>query len=366
MYQTDKGKNFLKNRDVKIKDVANRAGVSPATVSNVLNGTKFVSPDLKDRVNKAILDLDYQVDYIASRMKRKSTNTIGVVFTTLNLVFTAQVIKGIESVISNTDYKLIFYTTDNNIVREMYCIRMLVASKVDGIILDTSAHEEKDSDYLKSLANLRTGDKSIPVVSIERNLVNFGIHSVHVNNVAGGELSTRYLIDCGCRRIGLITGPTFSDLVRDRIIGYKNMLAKNGIPFDAELIIRGDFTPLSGYRAVNYLVKEGIVFDGIFCCNDEMAIGAIRGLAEREIAVPDDVKVMGFDNTFISSLVTPQISTVNVPKFRIGSSAARVLVELMQNDDVQGVDLSCEMSISIVIRASTDKGKVSGWDLDGW
>ena len=355
----------MKNRNVKIKDVAKYAGVSPATVSNVINETKFVSDDLKSRVTQAIRDLDYHVDYIASHMKKKSTHTIGVVLTTLNLVFTAQVIKGIQAVISGTDYKLIFYTADNNTEREKYCIRMLVASRVDGIILDTSAHEEKDADYLHFLANLKAGDKCIPVVSIERNLIAHGIHSVHVNNIAGGELATNYLIECGCRRIALILGPTFSDLVRDRMTGYRNMLREHGITYDEELIKEGDFTPLSGYQAIHYLVKEGIVFDGIFACNDEMAVGGIRGLMDNQIAVPDDVKVIGFDNTFISSLITPQISTVNVPKFRIGSSATRILIKLMEQDK-QNADFSCEMPISIVIRESTNKGKARGWDLEEW
>jgi len=348
-----------------IRDVAKYAKVSPATVSNVINGTKYVSDDLKERVNKAICDLDFQVDYAASIMKKSTTHTIGVILPTLNLVFTSQVINGIQSVISNNNYRIIFYTADNNIDKEINYVRMLTAYRGDGIIVDSIANEDKDADYLGYLATLHNGNKRIPVVSIERNFVEHGIHSVHVNNVLGGEIATNHLIECGCREIAIITGPTFSDLVIDRIKGYKNILTKHGISFDDELIIYGDFTPISGYRAVNHLIKEGLSFDSVFACNDEMAVGALRALLKNGISIPDDVKLIGFDNTFISSIVTPQISTINVPKFRIGYSAARILIDLIRkNGHVDG--LSCEMPISVIIRGSTEKGKVDGWELDVW
>jgi len=350
---------------VTIKDVAKHAGVSPATVSNVMNGTKYVSPDLIERVNEAIRSLDYQVDYIASRMKKHDTHTVGVVMTTFNSVFSTQVITGIQSLFAQNGYRLIFYTSNFNFDKELQYVRTLANSKVDGIILNTTAHESENAEYLNYLADLQCGGKHIPVVSVERNLVKFGIHSVHVNNVLGGELAANHLIECGCRRIALITGPNFSDLVLDRITGYKNILSKSGVHFDEELIVRGDFSALSGYRAANYLLKEGIEFDGVFACNDQMAVGALKALTEGGIAIPDDIKLIGFDNTFVSTLVTPQISTINVPKTRIGSSAARLLLDLMR-DEGQTDDLSLEMPISTIIRGSTEKVGNLGLELEGW
>lgn len=348
-----------------IKDVAARAGVSPATVSNVLNGTKFVSEERKARVLEAVRELDYQVDYIASSMKRKQTHTIGVMLTALNLLFTNHLINGIQSVISSNDYRLIFYTSDNNIEREARYLRMLVTSRVDGIILNTVASEKRNLDYLRRLARLHSGGKDIPLVSVERNLEKFGVTSVHVDNVHGGEMATGHLLACGCRRIALITGPTFSDLVLDRVTGYKNALAGAGIPYDEHLVYKGDFTPLSGVRAVHHLLRENIDFDGIFACNDEMALGAMKALTDHGKRVPEDVKLMGFDNTFVSSLVSPQISTVNVPKYRIGSTAAHILMDLMRDEEAAH-PLSCKMPIALVERGSTVQGKLTDWELDAW
>lgn len=352
-------------RTLTIKDVAARAGVSPATVSNVLNETKFVSEELKSKVLAAVRELDYQVDYIASSMKRKKTHTIGVVLTALNLLFTNQLINGLQSVIADNDYRLIFYTSENIFEKESRYLRMLATSRVDGIIINTVASEKRNPEYLRQLAHLSSGGKSIPVVSVERNLEKFGVPSVHVDNVQGGEMATQHLVNCGCRRIAVIKGPSFSDLIIDRVEGYQRVLERAGIAFDENLVCKGDFTPLSAVRAVHHLLRENIDFDGVFACNDEMAIGTMKALADYDRAVPDDVKLIGFDNTFISSLVTPQISTVNVPKYRIGATAAQILMDLI-GDEEKPRTLSSKMPIALVERGSTVKGKTTGWGLDAW
>lgn len=348
-----------------IKDVAARAGVSPATVSNVLNGTKYVSEELRAKVLDTVREMDYHADYIASSMKRKQTRTIGVVLTALNLLFTNQLINGLQSVIANNDYRLIFYTSENIFDKESRYLRMLVTSRVDGIILNTVASEKRNLEYLQQLSHLSSGGKSIPVVSVERNLEKFNITSVHVDNVQGGEMATQHLVDYGCRRIALIKGPGFSDLVIDRVAGYQRVLSRAGIPYDDHLVFKGDFTPLSAVRAIHHLLRENIDFDGVFTCNDEMAIGTMKALGDYGRVVPDDVKLMGFDNTFISSLVTPQISTVNVPKYRIGATAAQILMDLIGNGG-KSHTLSYKMPISLVERGSTVKGKTTGWELDAW
>lgn len=347
-----------------IRDVAKHAGVSSATVSNVLNETKYVSEELRSRVYQAVEELHFHPDYIASSMKRKTTQTIGVIITTLNRVFFSQMINGITSVASGNDYKLIFYSSENNIHKEKKYVDMLANSKVDGIILNTIANEEKDIDYMKYLQNLHIGNKPIPIISLERNLVKYGIRSVHVNNRRGGQIATEHLLKQGCRKIAFVSGPTFSDLIQDRYAGYQDMLRKYNIPFDEELVYRGDYSPISGYQAANHFISEGIAFDGIFACNDEMAIGVLKALKEAGRNIPDDVKIIGFDNTYVSSLVDPSISTVNVPKFRMGSCAAQMLIDHLHG--TANDDLSYELAIDLTVRSSTDSTRHTVWDLDKW
>lgn len=347
-----------------IKDVAKYAGVSPATVSNVLNETKYVSEELCNKVKKAVEELHYHPDYIATSMKRKTTQTIGVVVSTLNLIFISQVINGIQSVASKNDYKLIFYSSDNSIHKEMKYVDMLVNSKVDGIILNTIANEKKHADYIRYLQSLQTGKKPIPIVSLERNLSKLGIRSVHVNNRLGGQIATEHLVNHDCNNIALVTGPMFLDLTQDRYSGYLDILKTHNISFDKELICTGDFTPNSGYQAAKHLIAEGIHFDSIFACNDEMAIGVLKALKEADRIVPEDVKIVGFDNTFVTSLVTPSISTINVPKFRMGSCATQMLIDYLQ--DNTNDQMSCELPIDLTIRNSTESDKNVSWDLEKW
>ena len=348
-----------------IKDVAKYAGVSSATVSNVFNGTKYVSEELCARVNQAVEELHFQPDYNASNMKRKTTQTIGVIVTTLERIFFSQVISGITAVASKNNYRLIFYSSENNVQKEMKYVDMLVNSKVDGIILNTLANEEKHIDYIKYLQNLHIGKKQIPVISLERNLLKYGIRSVHANNRLGGQIATEHLIEQGCRKIAFVSGPMYSDLIQDRYTGYLDILQKYNISSDKELVYKGDFSPTSGYRAANHFILEGIDFDGIFACNDEMAIGVLKALKEMGRKIPDDIKLIGFDNTFVSSLVDPSISTINVPKFRMGSNAAQMLINHLQGSS-DNDNLSFELAIGLTIRTSTDSSRSSIWDLEKW
>ncbi len=347
-----------------IKDVAERAGVSSATVSNVLNGTKNVSEELRSRVYQAVEELHFHPDYMASCMKRKRTKTIGVIVTTLNRVFFSQMISGITSVASDNDYKLIFYSSDNDISKEMKYVDMLANSKVDGILLDTAACTKKHEEYIRYLQNLHIGSKKIPVISLEQNLVEYGIRSVHINNRLGGQIATEHLIRQGCRKIAFVSGPMLTPLIKDRYAGYQDMLTKYSIPFDKELVYPGDFSSVSGYHAANYFMTEGIAFDGIFACNDEMAIGVLKALKEAGRKIPEEIKVIGFDNTYVSSLVEPSVTTVNIPKHRLGSCAAWMLIDYL--DGKETGKMSCELPITLTVRSSTDAKKHTAWELNKW
>jgi DNA-binding LacI/PurR family transcriptional regulator len=248
---------------------------------------------------------------------------------------------------------------------------MLAGSRVDGIVLDSVAGFD-NRRYFDSLANLASGKKEIPVVSLERNLSKYGIFSVHVDNIEGGRLASRHLLEKGCKNIALITGPAFSDIVKDRVTGYREALEEAGASYDPNRVLQGDYTPLSGYRAAKRLLLDGIPFDGLFACNDQMAVGALKALNENGVRIPEAVKVIGFDNTFVSSLVSPSLTTVNVPKFRIGSTAAQYLIGKL-NPDLGDVTEpyptlgdSCQVPISITVRGSTEKGKDTGWELEYW
>lgn len=349
-----------------MKDVAQKAGVSISTVSNVINGTRFVSEDLRIHVMKTIEKLNYEVDLVARSLKNNKTMTIGVVLTSMDRIFIPQVVSGMQYTADRLGYNLTMYTTNDHFDKEKSYIRMLVNSKVDGIIVDSVA-ECNDDDYYIYLENLSKRKKSIPIISLERNLSRYGICSIYVDNILGAYKATKHIIEKGCKKIIHISGPSNLDIVQYRIQGYKQALAEMNVPYIENFQIEGDFSPLSGYRAMRNALVNGIEFDGVFADNDQMAIGAIKAIKENGLEIPGKIKIVGFDNTFVSSIVKPSLTTVNVPKYRMGVESVEMLYELMNSDvSMKHNNLSRELAISLLVRESTDIKQHSNWDLEGW
>jgi len=347
-----------------IKDVAEMAGVSISTVSNVINDTKYVSDELKIKINQAIVKLHYEVDPVARSLKSKKTMTIGVVITNINRIFFAQVIIGIQDSAVKNGYSLTFCNTNDNFKDEKRFIQMLESTWVDGIILD-SVSDINDVEYFKYLSSLGNNKKSIPVVSIERRAEGFGIDSVVVNNIKGGRIATKHLIQCGCIKIVHITGPLSSGIAQDRFSGYKDELRNKGLEIRNERIVEGDYSPLSGYDAMMRILLAGIEVDGVFAANDQMAIGAIKAIKEKGLKIPEDIKVVGFDNTFIASIVEPSLTTINVPKYKMGDAAVELLIKRIEQRK-EDCDKVIELPISLVLRQSTDLSGDKNWDLNDW
>jgi LacI family transcriptional regulator len=346
-----------------IKDVATKANVSISTVSNVINNTKYVSYELKVKVFQAIEELSYVVDPIARSLKSKRTMIIGVVVTNIHRIFYTEVLKGIQDVAEKHGYNLLFCNSDDKYENEKRFIRMMENNQVDGVILDSVADMKQD-DYFKSLSRLSNKKKHIPVVSLERRIDKFRIDCVGVDNRQGGELATKHLIDNGCRKILHIAGPLYSDMAHNRLTGYKEELLQNGLPFDERLVITGDFSPLSGHDAMKKTILGGNQVDGVFAANDQMAIGAIKAMKEHGYRVPEDIKVVGFDNAFVASLVEPSLTTISVPKYRMGATTAEMIIKKIEGEETES--FYTELPINLIVRCSTNLRGESGWDLYGW
>lgn len=350
-----------------IKDVAAKAGVSISTVSNVISGKRYVSEELVGKVQKAIKELNYEADLVARSMKNNRTMTIGVIITSLNRIFIPQVLNGIKEYAESKGFHLVIYATNDDFESELKYLQLLKNNRVDGIIMDTVA-DITNTEYYHQLSNLHKKDKRIPVVCIERNLSEYGVYSVYVNNVKGAFLATQHLIEMGCRNIAHVCGPKNIEMVHYRTKGYVQALEKNEIKVQERYTAEGDFSPLSGYCAVKKLLDQGIKFDGLFADNDQMAIGAIKALRERGIKIPEEVKIVGFDNTFVSSIVKPSLSTIDVPKYQMGWKAIEKLCEMIEEEEKQKIwkNQALELTTKLVVRESTGGAKTEQWELEGW
>lgn len=345
---------------VKMKDVAHRAGVSIATVSNVITGKRAVSPEVQKAVLEAIHELDYHVNMVARGLKTQRTNTIGVVLPDVTKLFFNDVLKGIMAAASANGYGINILSSGYDFEQEKRMISALWGNHVDAIILDSCVNYPEAEQWGKELA---ASGKDTPVVSLENNMGD-EISSISVDCRYWSGRITRHLLEQGHKKIFYISGPPSLRHEHDRLEGYKEALCAHGLQVDPELITTQDFLSGSAYHVVKQALADGLEFDAIQASNDQAAIGAIKALKEHGISVPGQVAVTGFDNLFPSTLVTPAITTVHVRRYTMGYNAVMECIRRIQEPDVKP---NQEMLDSrLIIRSSSSDLAETSWDLDNW
>ncbi len=355
-----------------IKDVANLAGVSISTVSNVLNKSKYVSPELIKKVEDAVKELSYEANPIARSMKNNHSGVIGVITEDMCGLFYPYVVRGINSVTMDKGYQIIICDAkavkenQDSVKYELELFRRLFSARVDGIIFASSVPEDKKKKYFEQIKKLTNKYKNIPLVSIERNFESEGIDSVYFDTFENSKIAVQHLVDCGCKKICHIAGPTNMQIANDRVKGYKKCMEENGMEFHEGMIIEGDYSHQSGYMSMKQLLDEIPDLDGVFCGNDQMAIGAMKILKEKHIRVPEDIKVIGYDDVFLSSVVEPSLSTIHIKKKHAGIEAAKILMNRMESEKKDHEVKSIKMEANLVVRKSTVSTAHEDWILSDW
>jgi len=306
-----------------IKDVAKQAGVSPTTVSHVINETRFVSEELRARVLEVMKELNYQPSAVARSLRRGETHTIGLIFPDNANPFFAEVARGIEDTSFEHDYSVILCNSDDNLRKELLYTNVLAEKRVDGILFVSAGNSTENTQALQ--------ERGIPLVVVDREVRGVDVDSVLTDNVHGGWLATHHLVELGHRRVGCISGPSDITPSADRITGYRQALQEAGISVDESLIVRGDFQYESGHWAARQLSAMDDPPTAIFACNDLMAIGAISAALELGRQVPATLSLVGFDDVRLASFVNPPLTTVAQPKYEMGVLAAQMLMERIKD-----------------------------------
>lgn len=345
-----------------ITDVAKKAGVSISTVSNVINGTKFVGKELTDRVNSAIEELGYQANEIAASMKRRETKNIGVIFPNIRMVFFPEVLEGIETAAREYGYKILYFSTDYDFSREEEYLHLLKNSWVDGIVIDSCCTSDNINKYQKILTE-NTAGKTVPVVALETPFSSKKLGVITFNQIKYTTESLEYLISIGRKKIGLIVGPDLP-VYRDTMNACNKVFQKHRINFDEDSIMHGDYFAESGYNAVKAAINDGADWDAIYAENDQMAIGAIKAIKECGKRIPEDVAVIGADGIFVTSLIEPSLTSVELPRYEMGYKSIRLLMEMIQEHPEEGRHI--ELDGKLIIRQSTDATIKDNWELKGW
>ncbi len=330
-----------------ITDVARVAGVSITTVSHVINGTRFVRDELKDRVLNAMRELNYRPNTLARGLRKGQTKTIGLIVPDNSNLFFAEIARFIEDVGYNNGYSVILCNSDNNLEKQRTYIEALVAKHVDGIVFISAGDSGED---LKVLI-----DAGIPIVVADREVSQTLADVVLVDNEHGGYIATKYLIDLGHQHIACIEGPSDLTPSAQRVLGYRRALSEIGLPIEADYSVSGDFRIPSGEAAMAKLLALPRPPSAVFVCNDMMAIGAIRAARDRGLSIPEAISIVGFDDIPLAPATFPALTTVAQPKMEIARVATELLIQRMQ-DQTPNVERQCiVLEPELVLRDSCRK-----------
>ncbi|WP_025130158.1 LacI family DNA-binding transcriptional regulator [Pseudomonas sp. PH1b] len=325
-----------------IKDVAALAGISYTTVSHVLNKTRPVSEEVRVKVEAAIQQLDYVPSAVARSLKAKTTATIGLLVpNSLNPYF-AELARGIEDYCERNGYCVILCNSDDNPQKQRNYLRVLLEKRIDGLIVTSAGG---DSGLAQGLAGVRT-----PMVIVDRGLEGVDADLVRIDHHHGAYLATRHLLELGHRDIACIGGPANTSVAQMRLAGFHQALQEAGVEVPAGRILESDFSSTGGYRAAAQLLERDPP-SAIFAANDMMGIGVLRAAAERNIRVPSELSVIGFDDILMSRYVFPALTTVGQSILQLGETAAELLLRRIASRDLP-VDQRI-VTPNIVLREST-------------
>ncbi|ELU9849418.1 substrate-binding domain-containing protein [Vibrio cholerae] len=326
-----------------MKDIARLAGVSTSTVSHVINKSRFVSDEIAERVNNAAQQLNYAPSALARSLKMNRTKTIGMLVTTSTNPFFGEVVKGVERSCYHQGYNLILCNTEGDNQRMKASINTLLQKRVDGLLLMCSTLEGERLDVFDRYPD-------IPIVVMDWGPILFASDKIQDNSLQGGYMAAKHLIECGHKEIGCITGPLIRHQAQMRYEGYKRALAEAGIAINPDWIVESDFECEGGYQAFEKLYQRGKLPSALFISNDMMAMGVIQAASQRGLRVPDDLSLIGYDDVHIAKFMTPALTTIHQPKYRLGKAAVDTLLYRLENPDTTAQVVQLEPTL--VVRSS--------------
>ncbi|HEV8673337.1 MAG TPA: LacI family DNA-binding transcriptional regulator [Methylomirabilota bacterium] len=333
----------LRSASITIRDVARAARVSIATVSATINRTAYVSPALQERVRKAIAEVGYHPDAIARSLKRRATQTLGLVISDITNPFFTALVRGIEDAATARGHAVILCNTDERLDKERAYLELLRSRRIDGLIL---APAGAVADYHRFFIEANT-----PLVFIDRKIPTIPADVVVVDNVTGARQAVAHLVGLGHRRIGAISGLPQISTTHERIAGYRQALEAAGVPADPALLRDGHSRLDGGERAAGALLELPVPPTAIFATNNLMAIGLMRAVAARGLRCPEDLSVACFDDFEWASVFRPRLTTVAQPTYEMGARAVELLFGRLEGS-LSGPPREVVLAPTLVVRDS--------------
>ncbi len=301
-----------------LNDVAKRAGVSPMTVSRVINNSGYIHPSTRERVEQAIAELGYVPNALARSLRFKQTKTLGLILTDITNPFFTTLARGVEDAASEHGFSVIFCNTDESRDEEAEYLNVVARKQVDGILLVPAFSSRESVDFLREIG--------IPFVVLDRRIPGLTVDSVRCDSEQGSYELTQHLIALGHQRIVALSGPEAVTTAADRIAGYRRAMAEKGLLQHVEEIY-GEFTVKSGYDMTRKVLSGDHQPTALLAANNFIVLGALRALKESGLRVPDDISVVTFDDLLEVIGMDPFVTVLCQPAYEIGQTATQLLLD---------------------------------------
>lgn len=327
-----------------IQDVATLAQVSTATASRALSRPDMVAPGTRERVVSAAQKLGYQPNVLARSLRQKETRTIGLIVADILNPFHAMLAKGVQDTADRQGYTVFLFNSDEEPEKERRAIDTLRGHLPQGLIV---APTSGTREHLKSLPNL-------PVVELDRESGHASATTVTVDNQGGAAAATRHLIDLGHTRIGMIVGQQDISTAVARHAGFRQAMKQAGLPYQPNLVLSGHHREDDGYRAAKKLLSlpPGERPTALFVGNNEMTVGAVLAARELHLRIPEDLSIVGFDDSRWAQTMFPALTVIDQPAYDLGRLACEHLIGLLGNARASP-PARVQLSTSLIIRQST-------------
>lgn len=340
---------MVPKKDITIYDLAVKLNISPATVSRGLKDHPAINKATKKKIFDLAEELGYRTNHFARNLRQQKTNTIGVIVPRLNSNFMSTVIAGMENVANKAGYNLIISQSMESFVKEIANAKTMFNNRVDGLLVSL-AYDSQNTDHFDIFFN-----KNIPLIFFDRVEENKNCTNVLIDNRKAAYEATTHLIEQGCKRIVHITARPKRNVYVDRLKGYKEALSDNNIEFKEEYLLIGNLSHEAGAEAAEIIKKMSPMPDGVFVANDNTAIGCMLALKKAGIRIPEDIAFVGFNNDPVTTVIEPNLSTVNYSGYEMGNIAAQNLINHLNGVSNIKTTNTIILRSELIIRASSLK-----------
>jgi len=315
---------------VNIRDIAKKSGVSPATVSRVINNPQLVSPKKRENILKVIEEYKFIPNRLAVSLIKKKSRTVGLLIPVISNLFFPEIIEAIEGVLYKEGFNLFLSISNDSIEEEKNAFQNFLQMRIEGAIVIGS--RRRKYQYIKHIIK---SAEQIPIVLVNEYLSSEGIYCVYNDESWGAYRAVKYLVESGHRNIGFINGNIIYSTFFNKLEGYKQALLEAKLSIKDKLIVsipKNDVQ--NGYQGTIRLLEQNKKLDGLFVCSDFAAIGVLRALQKRGIHIPKDISVIGYDNISISSMLSPSLATVDQQGCKLGTVAAKLIKRLIDGEKI--------------------------------